>query len=84
MPHWRPQFFPELSFPVANVGTDTSVLKKVTLRILGMSPLAPQQLEIPESLNSGLDTGLAIIIDTKNPSKAYVTNLLRRFPKERH
>lgn len=75
MRSWRPLFFPELNFPVHNTGTDASVLKRVTLRVLNISNLSPRKEPSQPDVETRRDMGWAIVIDSDKPNADYPTEL---------
>jgi hypothetical protein len=67
MPAWQPAFFPEVTFPVRNRGTDECILTRITFEVLSISEAeqTARSSEHPEEARR--DLCYAIIIDPDDP-----------------
>lgn len=67
MPSWQPTYFPEVTFPVRNRGTDECILTRITFEVLSIreGELTAQSSEQP--VETRRDLCYAIIIDLDNP-----------------
>ncbi len=67
MPAWQPAYFPEVTFPVRNRGTDECILTCITLEVLSISEGEPTAQSSEQPAETRRDLCYAIIIDLDNP-----------------
>ncbi|MDX0489727.1 hypothetical protein GOC53_05490 [Sinorhizobium medicae] len=67
MPAWQPTYFPEITFPVRNRGTDECILTCITFECLSISEQEATPQSSGEPAEKRRDLCYAIIIDLDNP-----------------
>jgi hypothetical protein len=67
MSAWQPAYFPEITFPVHNRGTDVSILTRITFEVLSISEEEGAPKSAERTAETRRDLCYAIIIDLDNP-----------------
>ena len=67
MPAWQPAYFPEVTFPVHNRGTDECILTRITFEVLSICEREPSAQSAEQPTEKRRDLSYAIIIDLNNP-----------------